>query len=96
MNNDNKHLNNRQLSEDEVQKLLALGQGETIKFDRSKTIVDDFVEKAKLYPDYTAVVDEFSSISYAELDRQSDVLASLLIEKGVKTNDFVALMFSPH
>lgn len=81
------------VSDKEKQELIALGKGEELAYNTTETFVDLFKKQASLYPDSIAVVDEFDSIIYSELDRKSDILASVLVEKGVKENDFIALMF---
>ena len=80
------------LTDDEQQAILTLGTGDQLDYDRSKTIVDLFHHQATLRPDNIAVVDEVSEITYAELDRRSDVLATALRKAGVKIDTFVAIM----
>ena len=80
------------LTDDEQQDILALGTGNQLDYDRSETIVDLFHHQATLRPDNIAVVDEVSEITYAELDRRSDVLAKALRKAGVSTDTFVAIM----
>jgi surfactin family lipopeptide synthetase A len=80
------------ISPDEKSELLELSRGETIEYDNSETIVDLFHCQATLRPDNIAVVDDVSEITYAELDRRSDVLATALIKAGVGTDTFVAIM----
>ena len=76
----------------EESELLELGKGETIHYDSFETIVDLFHRQAMLRPDNIAVVDEVSEITYAELDRRSDLLATALRKAGVDTDCFVAIM----
>ena len=80
------------LTDNEQQAILALGTGDRLDYDRSETIVDLFHRQAMLRPDNIAVVDEVSDITYAELDRRSDVLATALRKVGVSTDTFVAIM----
>ena len=80
------------ISPDEKSELLELSRGETVGYDSSETIVDLFHRQAVLRPDNIAVVDEVSDITYAELDRRSDVLATALRKAGVTTDTFVAIM----
>lgn len=79
-------------TDDEQQAILALGTGDRLDYDRSETIVDLFHRQAMLRPDNIAVVDEVSDITYAELDRRSDVLANTLRNAGVGTDSFVAIL----
>ena len=80
------------LTDDEQKAILALGTGKQLDYDKSETIVDLFHRQAILTPDHIAVVDEVSEITYAELDRRSDLLATALIKAGVSTDTFVAIM----
>ena len=80
------------LTDNEQQAILALGTGDRLDYDRSETIVDLFHRQAMLRHDNIAVVDEVSDITYAELDRRSDVLATALRKVGVSTDTFVAIM----
>ncbi|MCQ2117368.1 MAG: AMP-binding protein, partial [Bacteroidales bacterium] len=59
------------LPEDEKQRLIALGTGEALDYDKSKTFVDLFREQAKKTPDAVAVVDKDSQLTYEELDEAS-------------------------
>ena len=80
------------LTDNEQQAIIALGSGDQLDYDQSETIVDLFHRQATLTPDHIAVVDEVSEITYAELDRRSDVLATALRKAGVSTDTFVAVM----
>lgn len=48
------------------------------------TFLDDFKTVISIYPQNTAVVCESDSLTYAELDRQSDILAKVLVAQGKK------------
>ncbi|WP_183147904.1 non-ribosomal peptide synthetase [Chryseobacterium nematophagum] len=80
------------VSETEYKKLLSLGQGKKLAYNDSDTFVDLFRKQVALYPNKPAVVDEVGVISYLELDQMSDALAAILIEKGVSSDHFVAIM----
>ena len=80
------------LTDDEQKAIIALGTGNQLEYDKSETIVDLFHRQAIVMPDNIAVVDEVSEITYAELDRKSDLLATALIKAGVSTDTFVAIM----
>ena len=80
------------LTDDEQKAIIALGKGNLLEYDKSETIVDLFHRQAIVTPDNIAVVDEVSEITYAELDRKSDLLATALIKAGVSTDTFVAIM----
>ena len=72
--------------------LITLGTGEHLDFDTSQTFTSLFVKQALRTPDATAVVDKDKSITYAELNRQSDILAAALRKAHVTTDTFVGLM----
>jgi len=76
---------------DQLSELLSLGKGAPIEYDTRETFIDAFLRQVMKTPDATAVVDEFGSISYNELNRSSDVLASELLSDGIKSGDFVAV-----
>ena len=80
------------LTEDEQKSIIALGTGDQLEYDKSETVVDLFHRQATVTPDNIAVVDEVSEITYAELDRRSDLLAIALIKAGVSTDTPVAIM----
>ena len=80
------------VSVDEQKALVGLSMGETLGYDTSKTWIDLFKEQVALRPDSTAVVDSQSQITYKQLDEQSDAVAAYLMAKGVKPDDFVAVM----
>ena len=80
------------LSEEDSQVLLTMGCGAPTDVDLSETFVKMFRRQVAQTPHATAVVDKYSSITYSELDRQSDTLAASLIKAGVVNDSVVALM----
>ena len=80
------------LSTEDMQTLLTMGCGETPNWDLSETFVTKFRHQTSLTPNAIAVVDECSSLTYTELDRQSDALAAALVKAGVVNDSVVALM----
>jgi len=80
------------ISLSEQNMLLKQGTGKSLNYDPSETFITLFRRQVKLTPEATAVVDECSTITYAELDRQSDILASALVKAGVIKESFVALL----
>ncbi|MBB3037651.1 non-ribosomal peptide synthetase [Hoyosella altamirensis] len=56
-----------------------------------RPLPDIFSESAAAAADNIAVVDRDRSLTYRELDTRSSQLARLLIDRGVKAEDFVAL-----
>ncbi|WP_370422149.1 non-ribosomal peptide synthase/polyketide synthase [Streptomyces sp. QH1-20] len=55
------------------------------------TLPDMFEDQVARTPDATAVVFEGRTLSYAELNARSNRLAHALVERGVRTGDFVAV-----
>ena len=80
------------LADGERDRVMALSKGEELEYDREKTFVDLFREQAKARPEATAVVDCEGSITYGELDAQSDALAAKLADMGLKPGGFAGLM----
>ena len=80
------------LSQEDSQALLAVGTGAPSNVDPSDTFVKMFHRQVERTPDAIAVVDKYSSITYSELDKQSDTLAAALIKAGVINDSVVALM----
>jgi len=56
------------------------------------TVLDLFAEQVALLPEHLAVVDGERRISYSELNAKADQLSQLLVNKGVKTGDRVAIL----
>jgi len=57
----------------------------------NETFIDAFLRQVKKSPDAPAVVDEYGSVTYGELDRRSDFIAAELLKTGVQSGDFVAV-----
>jgi long-chain acyl-CoA synthetase len=57
-----------------------------------RTLLDYVTDMANEHPDHPALLFKGSSISYAELEKHSDVLAEALVEMGVKKGDRVSLL----
>lgn len=84
------------ISPEDKSKLLKLGKGEIIEYDQSETFVDLFMRQVALTPDATAVVDCQGHLTYQELDDQSNIMAKILVDRGITKNDFVGVMLSRH
>lgn len=80
------------ISSNDQASLISLGTGEKLDYDTTQTFTSLFVKQAARTPDAIAVVDKTSTITYAELNRQSDVLAAILKQAHVTTDTFVGLM----
>ncbi len=81
----------RLLDEMQENAMLDLSRGETLEYDTNATWLSLFKAQVKKQPDALAVCDACSSVTYRELDEQSDRLASYLIAKGIKPDDFVGI-----
>ena len=75
--------NYRLLTMDEEEAILNLSKGKELTIEKGKTVVDYIVSNAKKAPDAWALVYNNQFLSYGELDRKSNILANLLISKGV-------------
>jgi fatty-acyl-CoA synthase len=51
-----------------------------------------YAANAARYPDRVAVIDERESVSFAEIDRRSSIVAAGLAERGIGAGDAVALL----
>jgi bacitracin synthase 3 len=63
----------------ERRKLLETYNDTAAPFAREKTMLDIFYEQVSRTPDHIAVIDEYRSITYKELDKQSTQLAQYLL-----------------
>lgn len=54
-------------------------------------VVEKFRDMVKMYPQKTAVIEGNQSISYVELESQSNRVAVYLLEKGIQKGDFVGV-----
>ena len=80
------------VNENESQALLKLSQGKTLSYDDTETFVTMVARHGEETPDALAVVDDNGLLTYAELNRQSDALASYLLKQGLKDGAFVGIM----
>ena len=55
------------------------------------TLTELFADSVRRFPDRPAVSDEHRTVSYTELDRESDAVSAVLAGNGVTTADRVAL-----
>ena len=68
------------------------GVPHTLKPYPERTLVDVVRETASQYPERPILLFKGNSMSYAELDRLSDVLATALVKLGVQKGERVALL----
>ncbi|MDP4143546.1 MAG: amino acid adenylation domain-containing protein [Bacillota bacterium] len=76
----------------EKSKILYSFNNTNAYYPKDKTIAQIFEQQAVLSPEKTAVVFEDNSISYSELDRRSNSIARMLIEKGICKDSIVGIM----
>lgn len=93
MNNSSKKLYEVELlSTEEKNRLLYDFNATDAVYSKNKTLNQLFEEQVNRIPDNIAVVYENQSITYNELNRKSNQLAGLLVQKGVKPNKIVAVI----
>lgn len=72
--------------------LLKMGDGGTLDYDTSKTIIDHFRRQAADHPEQIAVVFQDKKLTYGELDRLTDRLAAYLVTKGAGPDKKIGVM----
>lgn len=61
------------------------------KYPRDSSIVDIFLEQAQKHSAIVAVTDESTQLTYAELDRKSNILAGWLVSQGLPSQSLVSV-----
>lgn len=61
------------------------------EFDRDQTVIDLFRANSLNNPDNVAIQDSEKSITYKEFNHRTNLLAHELIDRGIQTNDIVAV-----
>jgi len=56
------------------------------------TVLDHFHRQVNQQPNALAIIDQQATLTYKELDRQSDAVASYLIRRGIQPGDLVPLL----
>lgn len=64
----------------------------TVPYDHEMTIVDLFERQVGATPDHIAVVCRQRELTYRELNRQANILARTLRDRGVKVGQYVGIM----
>ncbi|KAF2463679.1 acetyl-CoA synthetase-like protein [Lindgomyces ingoldianus] len=84
------------LTNSDFAKLDAMGlvQVEQTNYPRESSVVDLFRQQVSAYPSRTAVIDASAEMSYAELDRASDLLARWLVHRSFPPESLVGLLAS--
>ena len=80
------------LSESERRKLLVECNGCSLEYDRKRTVVDQFEERAGSQPGDTALVFNGREMSYGELNNRANLIARELRGLGVTRESIVGLM----
>ena len=81
------------VSADEENSLIALGQGETLDYDKNETLVDLFEKQVKLQPQAPAIVFKDHTYTYQEIDNITTQLALHLQHNyGVGSESVVGIM----
>ena len=78
----------------EKEKVLEFARGNELAYDNTKSFPDLFRAQVAKNANNPAVKDISATLTYEQLDRQSDVMARKLISMGVKPDDFVAVVLS--
>ena len=81
----------KMVSENEEEKLLKAFNDTTVEYPRDKCVLTLLEETVKANPYAKAVVAQDKSLTYGELDNESNKLANSLIEKGVGKGDIVGI-----
>ena len=76
----------------ETNRIIELSAGPVVDFGINRTFAEAFVKCAAAYPERTAVADSEGEHSYRNLDNASNLLAGILLDKGLKKDGFVALL----
>ncbi len=79
------------LTAQEKQQLLVDFNTASVEYPRDKTLVELFEAQVEQTPDTLAFVYQGTTLSYRELDEQTNKIAQYLRLKGVKTGSFVAI-----
>jgi amino acid adenylation domain-containing protein len=82
------------MDEATTRRLLVDWNQTAVDFPRNESVDSVFRRVAAENPDAVAVVGESERLSYAELDARADALAAVLVERGVRLEDPVALFMN--
>ncbi|CAM1358752.1 amino acid adenylation domain-containing protein [Tenacibaculum xiamenense] len=79
------------LNQEEETLLLHKFNNDTKEYLNHKTVLELFKEQVHKTPNAIALVFENKKLTYQELDYQSDIVASFLVEKGIQINDKIGI-----
>ena len=77
---------------EEIDKVVNQWNRTSVDSDLECNVIEVFEKNALEMPDQLAVVDEFKSLTYSELNNQANKIARHLESKGVSRGDFVAVL----
>ena len=80
------------ISKNEKQKILYEFNDTESVFPETQTIIDIFEQQVKSTPSNVALVFKNSYLTYKKLDEQTNYLAGILIDKGLKSNMIVGIL----
>ncbi|PTX61364.1 natural product biosynthesis luciferase-like monooxygenase protein [Kordia periserrulae] len=79
------------ISENQQQELLSTFNNTKVEYNQDELVTDLIAQQAIANPDATAVVCQGVAISYKELQKQSDIFASYLLNKGIQPNSYIGI-----
>jgi amino acid adenylation domain-containing protein/thioester reductase-like protein len=79
------------LSQEDRDKLLNEFNNTKWEYRKEETLISLFEKQVNLHAENTAAVYQDQQITYRELDQKSNQIANALLEKGVKTGDYVSV-----
>ena len=80
------------LDEEEINLLESFNQTYTPYLEENRTVLDDFLDAAKKYPNDVAVVFKDKKYTYKEVDEITTRIANELIRLGAKTEKVVSIL----
>lgn len=80
------------IPENEIKEIVRLSSGEKTFVDEDGTCVRAISENALKYGDYPAIVATGLELTYGDLEKRSNALANLLVNKGLKEGGFVSML----
>ncbi|WP_394750391.1 amino acid adenylation domain-containing protein [Spongiimicrobium salis] len=80
------------VKKEEHQQLIALLDHQNVDWPKETNLVELFAKQVKLFPSKVALKFEDKEMTYAELDRQSNQVASVLLHKGIVPEQLVGIL----
>ncbi len=79
---------------EEEERLINQFNATDFKYNKNISIVDIFEKQVKKNKNKTAVIFKDTTLTYKELDDQSNKLANLLLSKGIQKQDVIGIMLN--